>query len=73
MFVREVQRAPYYHEFHFWLAKAAFALGDLKEADKHMGLALLNSTTRNDSAIYAGKLANLRIYESRARLRPGKI
>jgi Tfp pilus assembly protein PilF len=69
MFVREVQRAPYYHEFHFWLAKAAFALGNLKEADKHMSLALNNSTTRSDSAIYAGKLANLRIYEARARLR----
>jgi len=73
MFVREVQRAPYYHEFHFWLAKAAFELGDLKEADKHMALALLNSTTRNDNAIYASKLANLRIYENRARLRPGEI
>lgn len=73
MFVREVQRAPYYHEFHFWLAKAAFALGNLKEADKHMSLALMNSTTRGDSAIYAGKLANLRLYESRARLRPGEI
>lgn len=68
MFVREVQRAPYYHEFHFWLAKAAFALGDLKEADKHMSLALNNSTTRSDSAIYAGKLANLRLYEARLRL-----
>jgi Tfp pilus assembly protein PilF len=73
MFVREVQRAPYYHEFHFWLAKAAFMLGNLKEADKHMALALINSTTRGDSAIYAGKLANLRLHESRARLRPGKI
>ena len=73
MFVREVQRAPYYHEFHFWLAKAAFELGDLKEADKHMALALLNSTTRNDNAIYASKLANLRIYENKARLRPGEI
>ncbi len=73
MFVREVQRAPYYHEFHFWLAKAAFLLGNLKEADKHMALALMNSTTRGDSAIYAGKLANLRLYESRARLRPGEI
>jgi tetratricopeptide (TPR) repeat protein len=73
MFVREVQRAPYYHEFHFWLAKAAFELGNLKEADKHMTLALMNSTTRGDSAIYAGKLANLRLYESRARLRPGEI
>jgi Tfp pilus assembly protein PilF len=73
MFVREVQRAPYYHEFHFWLAKASFALGNLKEADKHMALALMNSTTRGDRAIYAGKLANLRLYESRARLRPGEI
>lgn len=73
MFVREVQRAPYYHEFHFWLAKAAFALGNLKEADKHMGLALINSTTHDDSAIYAGKLANLRLYEARVRLRPGEI
>lgn len=73
MFVREVQRAPYYHEFHFWLAKAAFELGNLKEADKHMTLALMNSTTHGDSAIYAGKLANLRLYESRARLRPGEI
>ncbi|MTW14500.1 tetratricopeptide repeat protein [Pseudoduganella eburnea] len=70
MFVREVQRAPYYHEFHFWLAKAAFELGDLKEADKHMRLALMNSTTRSDSDIYAGKLANLRLYEARVRLRP---
>ncbi|WP_426319346.1 tetratricopeptide repeat protein [Pseudoduganella sp. R-43] len=73
MFVREVQRAPYYHEFHFWLAKASFALGNLKEADKHMSLAVMNSTTRGDSAIYAGKLAALRLYESRARLRPGEI
>lgn len=71
MFVREVQRAPYYHEFHFGLAKAAFALGNLKEADKHMSLALNNSTTRSETAIYAGKLANLRLYESRARLRQG--
>ncbi len=73
MFVREVQRAPYYHEFHFWLAKAAFELGDLKEADKHMGLAMMSSTTRSDTAIYASKLANLRLYESKVRLRPGKI
>jgi len=73
MFVREVQRAPYYHEFHFWLAKASFLLGNLKEADRHMTLALMNSTTRGDSAIYAGKLASLRLYEARARLRPGEI
>lgn len=61
LFAREVKRAPYYHEFHFWMAKAALAMGELNEADKHLELALSNSTTRGDSAIYASKLAKLRI------------
>jgi len=42
-------------------------------ARKHMGLAMLSSTTRGETAIYASKLANLRLYEAKARLRPGKI
>lgn len=65
MFARELKRAPHYHEFHFWMAKAAFALGDLEQANKHMELALSNSTTRDDTAIYAGKLAHLRLMEVR--------
>ena len=29
LFAKEVDRAPYYHEFHFWLANAYFGLGDV--------------------------------------------
>ncbi|SFU89160.1 tetratricopeptide repeat protein [Pseudoduganella namucuonensis] len=63
LFAREVDRSPHYHEFHFWLAIASLRLGDLKMADKHMKLALDNSTTKNDSALYAGKLDRLKSYE----------
>jgi len=69
LFARELERAPYYHEFHFWMAKAAFELGDLKTADKHMRLAMSNSTTRGDHDLYAAKLDRLRLYD-RGRLRP---
>jgi tetratricopeptide (TPR) repeat protein len=63
MFAREVDRAPYYHEFHFWLAVAAYKLGDLKVADKHMELALENSTTTRDHELYAAKLDKLKAFE----------
>jgi Tfp pilus assembly protein PilF len=69
LFARELERAPYYHEFHFWMAKAAFEMGDLKTADKHMRLAMSNSTTRGDHDLYAGKLDRLRLYD-KGRLRP---
>jgi Tfp pilus assembly protein PilF len=69
LFARELERAPYYHEFHFWMAKAAFELGDLKTADKHMRLAMSNSTTRGEHDLYAAKLDRLRLYD-RGRLRP---
>ncbi|UMR31239.1 hypothetical protein MJ904_03045 [Massilia sp. MB5] len=60
LFAREVERQPGYHEFHFWLALAAYKLGDLRLADKHLKLALENSTTRRDHELYAGKLERLR-------------
>lgn len=63
LFAREVERAPYYHEFHFWLAVASYQLGDLDTADKHMKLARDNSTTRNDHELYAAKLDKLRFQE----------
>lgn len=63
MFAREVDRAPYYHEFHFWLAVASFKLDDIQTADKHMKLAMENSTTRGDHALYAGKLDRLKSLE----------
>jgi tetratricopeptide (TPR) repeat protein len=60
LFAREVDRAPYYHEFHFWLAVAAYKLGDMRTADKHMQLALENSTTTRDHDLYAAKLDKLK-------------
>lgn len=60
LFAREVDRAPYYHEFHFWLAVASYQLGDVKTADKHMALALENSTTPRDHDLYAAKLDKLK-------------
>jgi tetratricopeptide (TPR) repeat protein len=63
LFAREVDRAPYYHEFHFWLAVAAYKLGDMENADKHMRLALENSTTTRDHELYAAKLDKLKAFE----------
>jgi tetratricopeptide (TPR) repeat protein len=60
LFQQEVDRAAYYHEFHFWLALANLGLGDAKEARKHLAIALDNSTTRFDRDLYAAKLAHLK-------------
>ncbi len=60
LFAREVARAGYYHEFHFWLAVADYRLGRLEEAGKELRLARANSTTRRDRDLYAAKLAWLR-------------
>ncbi|MGZ5248861.1 MAG: tetratricopeptide repeat protein [Caldimonas sp.] len=56
-FAREVARADYYHEFHFWLGLADWQLGDVAEARKHLQLAIDNSTTRGQHDLYAAKLA----------------
>lgn len=59
-FAREVARADYYHEFHFWLAVANYRLGDMTQAQKHLALAMSASTTKGDQALYAAKLAWLK-------------
>jgi tetratricopeptide (TPR) repeat protein len=56
-FAREVARADYYHEFHFWLGLADWQLGDVAQARKHLQLAMDNSTTRGQHDLYAAKLA----------------
>jgi tetratricopeptide (TPR) repeat protein len=56
LFAKEVARADYYHEFHFWLAIADFRLGELDEARKELALAMNRSTTRGDRDLYAAKL-----------------
>ena len=60
MFENEIERAAYHHEFHFGLALASFGLGDVKEAQRQLGLAMKASTRDSDRQLYAGKLEKLR-------------
>jgi tetratricopeptide (TPR) repeat protein len=57
LFEKEVARADYQAEFHFWLALANFKLGEIEPARKHLTLAMENGVTRNDRELYAAKLA----------------
>jgi len=59
LFAREVDRAAYFHESHFWLAVAEYRLGDVRQARKQMEVAMQLSTTSSDHALYAAKLARL--------------
>lgn len=60
MFIREVNRAPYYHEFHFWLASAYAGLGQSEKARKELALAIEYSTTRGERDLYAAKLDRIK-------------
>ena len=60
LFSKEVARADYYAEFHFWLALANFRLGDNENARKQLTLALDRSATQTERDLYAAKLAWLR-------------
>jgi Tfp pilus assembly protein PilF len=62
MFSKELDRAPSYHEFHYWLAIAQVRLGEIQEAKEHLSLAIENSTTRKDHAIYSAKRDYLQTY-----------
>lgn len=59
-FAKEVARAPYQHEFHFWLAMADYQLGDIASARQQLDLALSTSTTRRNQQLYAAKLDHLK-------------
>ncbi len=59
-FAKEVARAPYHHEFHFWLAMANYRLGDIASARQQLDLALSTSTTRRNQQLYAAKLGHLK-------------
>ena len=61
LFAREVKRAPYYHEFHFWLAIAMLRLGETNQAREQVVLALDTSTTRDARDLYSAKLAQMRM------------
>ncbi|MDC8759279.1 tetratricopeptide repeat protein [Janthinobacterium fluminis] len=60
LFSKELERDPYYHEFHFWLAQAYLRLGDTARAERQLGLALDESTSSRDRQLYAAKLDRLK-------------
>ena len=63
LFAREVGRAPYYHEFHFWLAAAYIGLGDTSRAATQLNLAMDTSTSRSARDLYAAKLDRIKSLE----------
>jgi Tfp pilus assembly protein PilF len=58
-FARELDRDAYYHEFHFWIAAAYLGLGEIAQAKAHLAIAMENSATRKEHALYAAKLDRL--------------
>lgn len=52
LFSKEIQRAAYYHEFHFWLALAYVGLHQTELARKHFQIAKDNATTQLDVRRY---------------------
>jgi Tfp pilus assembly protein PilF len=65
MFAKEVDRAPYYHEFRFWLAVAYLGLGQVDTARDELRLAVQYSTTPKDHDLYSTKLEKLSTYRAR--------
>ena len=60
LFAKEVARAPYHHEFEYWLAVSYMQLNDAERATLHLSRAMEISTTRKDHDLYAGKLDRLK-------------
>lgn len=60
LLAREVARAPYNDEFHFWLGVVNFELGELGGAEKQLALARDTSVHGDVRARYSAKLAHLR-------------
>jgi tetratricopeptide (TPR) repeat protein len=60
LFAKEVARAPYHHEFEYWLAVSYMELNDADRATIHLKRAMEVSTTRKDHDLYAGKLDRLK-------------
>ncbi len=59
LFQKEVDRAPDYHEFHFWLALALAKLGETEEARRHLVRAAETATTREEYDRYAAELRRI--------------
>ena len=64
LFLKEIARAPDYHEFHYALAVADFELNRLDEARREMALAMEDAVRRSDHEIYAAKLDKLKAWRA---------
>ena len=60
MFEREVKRAPYNHEFHYWLAVAHLNQGDTRAARTQLSAAIDYSTVPAAKRRYVAKLDYLK-------------
>ncbi len=60
LFAKEMARAPFDHEIHYWLASAYAGLGDVEQARAQMLLAMAYSTSRRDQDLYAAKLDRIK-------------
>jgi Tfp pilus assembly protein PilF len=56
-FAREVKRADYSSEFHYWLAVAQYRLGEFEAAQQQLERAQALSTSSDERDLYAAKLA----------------
>jgi tetratricopeptide (TPR) repeat protein len=57
LFAREVARADYSSEFHYWLALAQYQLGEVDAAQRSLEKAEALSNSRSERDLYAAKLA----------------
>ncbi|HWH85012.1 MAG TPA: tetratricopeptide repeat protein [Burkholderiaceae bacterium] len=64
LFEKEVERAPYQHEFQFWLAVTHLQLNQPAQAAEHLERAIRSATTRRDHDLYAAKLDRLKALTS---------
>ena len=65
MFAKEINREPYYHEFHAWLGAAYYELGDMVQARKELALAVKYSTSATDRDLYSARLKVLNSPQSK--------
>jgi len=65
-FSKEIERAPDYHEFHFWLAVADAELGRLVEARAELMVAMDDAGRHSDRELYAAKLDKLKAWQAAA-------
>ncbi len=73
LFLKELDRAPDYHEFHYALAVADFELNRIDEAKREMALAMDNAIKRTDHDLYSAKLDKLNAWRAASTRAPSLV